>query len=171
MKYKKIALIGMMGSGKSTIAKELSKKTGLELLETDEIFELKYKTKIKDFFKNYGENKFRKLETELLKEISQKENFILSTGGGIILQEENRKILFNTDIKTIYLKANFETIFERIKNSKERPLLLVENPKKEIQKILKSRECFYKIANKTIITDNKTIEEITKEIIAEIWIK
>ena len=164
MKYKKIALIGMMGSGKTTVSKELSKKINIELFETDEIFEIKYKTKIKDFFKLYGEEKFRQLETNILKEITTKNNFIISTGGGIVLEPENRKILFCTDIITFYLKTSTKTIFERIKNDTERPLLLVENPKKEIENILKKRELFYENASKTIITDNKTTKEIVEEI-------
>ena len=89
----------------------------------------------------------------------------MALGGGVILRPENRKLLFYNDIKTIYLKTSPETIYQRIKNDKKRPLLMVENPKKEIETILNTREQFYLMADMIIKTDNKTIEEITEEII------
>ncbi len=132
MKYKKIALIGMMGSGKSTLAKRLSQNA----IDMDLLFEEKYQISIKDFFQKFGENEFRNCETILLKEIALNNEFILSTGGGVILSKDNKKILFNTDIFTIYLSATPDTIYNRIKSDKTRPLLLVKNPKAEIEKIL-----------------------------------
>lgn len=164
MKYKKIALIGMMGSGKTTISKLLAKKTGWELFDTDKIFEQENNITISDFFKNYSQEEFRKKENELLKTISKNENIVISTGGGIILNQENREILFNRDIFSIYLKTNPNVIFERIKNDKSRPLLQVENPKAEIEKIISSREKYYNLAKLTVITNNKSTEEITEEI-------
>lgn len=168
MKYNKIAFIGMMGAGKSAVAKKLSEKINQECFELDEIFEKRNNISIKDFFEKFSQKEFRKQESELLKEFSQKDSFVLSCGGGIILKKENRDILYSNEIFTIYLKATSETIYQRIKNDKNRPLLLVENPKEEIEKILKTREEHYSKANLTIKTDNKTIEEIIEEILKEI---
>ncbi len=165
MKYNKIVLIGMMGSGKSTVSKLLSEKLNLSLLDTDEIFEQQEKCKIVDFFKKYGEEKFREIESEILKKALTKSNCIISTGGGIVLKEENRILLSDKSILTIYLSTNYETIYNRIKDDKTRPLLLVENPKEEIKKILNSREQFYNQAKITIETDNKTQQEIAEEIL------
>jgi len=116
MKYNKIVLIGMMGSGKSTVSKLLSEKLNLSLLDTDEIFEQQEKCKIVDFFKKYGEEKFREIESEILKKALTKSNCIISTGGGIVLKEENRILLSDKSILTIYLSANYETIYNRIKD-------------------------------------------------------
>jgi len=171
MKHKKIALIGMMGCGKSTVSKELANKLNFNLFELDEIFEQQENIKIKDYFNKYGENNFRKIETKILNEIIKKENIIISCGGGIILSKENRDMLFNTNIITVYLKTSIDEIFSRIKNDKTRPLLQVENPKEEIKKILSAREMFYKKADLTILTNNKTPEEITNEILEAIWKK
>ncbi len=165
MNYNKIALIGMMGCGKTTVAKCLAKKISYSLFEMDEIFEKENSIKIRDFFERFGEEKFRELETEILRKISKNVNFILSCGGGVILKEENRKILFEKDIFTIYLCASSDTIFERIKNNSDRPLLLVQNPKDEIEKIIKQREKYYNLANIKIKTDNKSVEEIVSEIL------
>ena len=171
MKHNKIALMGMMGSGKSTIAKLLSKKLNFVLYELDEIFEKQENTSIKEFFKNFGEENFRNIETNILENVIKKEKFVISCGGGIILKEKNRKMLFSKDITTIYLEANSEIIYNRIKTNKDRPLLLVKNPKEEIEKILNSRIEFYNQAKFIIDTNNKTPDEITEEILNSLWKK
>lgn len=169
MKYKKIVLIGMMGCGKSSISKLLATKINYKLTDLDEIFEIQEKISIKDFFEKFGEENFRIKETENLKSALNEENVIISTGGGVILKKENKDLLFQNNILTIYLKTNAETIYNRIKNDTTRPLLQVENPKKEIENILAKREKDYSLAKITIETDNKTKEEIVEEIIK--WIK
>ena len=169
MKYSKIALIGMMGSGKSTISKLLAQNLEFLALEADEIFEQQEKISIKDYFKIFGEENFRIKETQILKELSQKGNFVLSCGGGVVLSKENQEILFNSDILTIYLEASSENIYNRIKNDSSRPLLQVKYPKKEIEKILESRKDLYKKAKIKIKTDDKTPDTITEEILKIIW--
>ena len=164
MKHKKIAIIGMMGSGKTTVSNSFAKLFNKNALDLDNLFEKKYNIKIKDYFKKYGETSFREKETELLESISKKDEFILSTGGGIILSEKNRAILFNGDIFTIYLSAQVDTIFKRIQNDTTRPLLMVQNPREEINKILENRKKFYELANIEIKTDNKNIDEIVNEV-------
>lgn len=169
MKYKKIALIGMMGSGKSTVSKLLSQKLGYALSELDEIFEQQEKISIKEYFKNFGEENFRLKETKILKKEITKENIVLSCGGGIILKKENQETLFNSDILTVYLETDVENIYNRIKKDIKRPLLQVENPKKEIEKILNSRKKLYEKAQIKIQTNNKQPDKITEEILEIIW--
>ena len=169
MKHNIIALIGMMGSGKSTIALQLAKKLNFNLFELDEIFEEENKIKIKDYFEQFGEESFRKKESEILSKALQIDYSILSCGGGIVLKKENRNKLFSDNIITIYLKTNSETLFERLKKDTTRPLLQVKNPQEEIKKILTSREEYYNLADIIIETDNKTQEEVTEEIIKKIW--
>ena len=164
MKYKKIALIGMMGSGKSSTAKVLAEKLNFELQELDEIFEKEENISIADFFKKNGEENFRTKETQILKNALKKDNTVISCGGGIIIKEENRDLLFKDDILTIYLKADKNTILKRIKNDTTRPLLNTKNQLEAIEEILSKRENFYKQAKYIIETDNKSIEEIIKEI-------
>ena len=164
MKYKKIALIGMMGSGKSSTAKVLAEKLNFELQELDEIFEKEENISIADFFKKNGEENFRTKETQILKNALKKDNTVISCGGGIIIKEENKNLLFKDDILTIYLKADKNTILKRIKNDTTRPLLNTKNQLEAIEEILSKRENFYKQAKYIIETDNKSIEEIIKEI-------
>lgn len=169
MKYKKIALIGMMGSGKSTISKLLSEKLSYNLFELDEIFEQQEKTSIKEYFKNFGEESFRLKEAEILKNTILYNNIVISCGGGIVLKKENQEILFNSDVLTIYLETDVENIYNRIKKDNQRPLLQVENPKEEIEKILNSRKELYKKAQIKIQTNNKKPIEIIEEILEIIW--
>lgn len=163
----KIALIGMMGCGKSSVAVKLGQKLKIPVFELDRIFEEKNKTTIKDFFKTSGEKSFRIEESKILNStVNNNQNFILSTGGGVVLSPSNRTILFNNkNIKTIYLSTKSNTIFNRIKNDKNRPLLLVQNPESEIERILNSRKEFYELAEFKIETDDKTIDEIAENII------
>jgi len=167
MKYNKIALIGMMGSGKSTIAKHLAYKLNANVFDLDEIFEQRY-GKIKEYFKFFGENSFRQKEEIILTETMQKDNFIASTGGGIVELEANRRILFNKDVFTIYLKTSPERINQRLQGDITRPLLEVDNKLKAIKIILDKREKYYSMANITIDTDFKTPEQIANEIYEEI---
>ena len=164
MKYKKIILIGMMGSGKTTVARELSKFLNIQLFDLDSFFENRFRMSIKDFFKKYSENVFRIQETKLLKEIMTNKQFVLSTGGGTILSKENRAIIFRDDNLTLFLSASPEIIYDRIKDDTMRPLLQVQNPKKEIENLINKRYKYYSMADKTISTDNKSIDEIIEEI-------
>ena len=115
-----------MGAGKTTVGIELAKKLSYKLIDTDQSIENDQSRKIKNIFSEDGEPFFRNLETLKLKELINEENAIISTGGGIVLKDENRSIL--NDLFTIYLKADFENIFNRIKQDTSRPLLLTDDP-------------------------------------------
>lgn len=162
---KNIALIGMMGSGKSTIGKKLSLiLPTYNFIDTDELIVLNQNMSINDIFAQKGEEYFRNIETSILNEVLNKENQIISTGGGIILKEENRSILKQNSI-VIYLQASSNTLFERVKNNKERPLLNVEDMKSKIENLLQQRKELYKNSSTYIInTEEKNIENILKEI-------
>lgn len=163
-----ISLIGMMGSGKSTIGKLLAGETdGFSFKDTDDEIIKREKKTVNEIFETQGEKAFRDVESAILKDILKFDNQIISTGGGIILREDNFNLLKEKSI-VIYLSASKETLFERIKNNKERPLLNKGNMELKIENILTQREPIYKKAHIIISTDNKTPEDITKEIIKEI---
>lgn len=168
MKYKKIALIGMMGCGKSTIAQKLSEKIKIPFVELDMEFEKKYNITIKDFFRKFSENMFRKFESELLEDFLKNDEIILSTGGGVILGVKNRELIFNRKVLSIYLKTSQEEIYNRIKYDKTRPLLLGANMKEKIDEILSKREKYYLKADIIIQTDAKSPDEIVEEIVKRI---
>ncbi len=165
MNYKKIALVGMMGSGKSTISAALSKKLNYPCYEMDEIFVEQEKISIKDFFSKFNETQFREKETKILEQITKKDCFILSSGGGVVVVDKNRSLLFRDDILSIYLSIKPKSVLNRLKGDTTRPLLNVSNPLEEIEKIISTREKFYNMANLKIEVDNKTIKQIVEEIL------
>ena len=163
--FKNIALTGMMGCGKSSVAKELKNLLyGFEHVEMDEEIEKKEKLSIREIFEQRSEQYFREVESALVRELSDRNNLIISMGGGAFLKEENRKI-FLKNAFCVYLKTSSNLIFERVKNDNTRPLLNVSNLKEKIGELNLNREKFYKFAHIEIITDNKTTKEIAEEIL------
>ena len=163
----KIILVGMMGCGKTSVSKCLGEILNLKTIDCDLVFEEKFNSTINDYFKNFGEDDFRKRESEILEDIFQdlkNESFILSTGGGVILSEFNRNLLFDQYNLSFYLKTSVENLYNRLKNDFSRPLLKTPNPKEKIKEILSSREKFYKCANYIIETDFRDISSIADEI-------
>ena len=152
-----------MGAGKTTVGIELAKKLSYKLIDTDQSIENDQSRKIKNIFSEDGEPFFRNLETLKLKELINEENAIISTGGGIVLKDENRSIL--NDLFTIYLKADFENIFNRIKQDTSRPLLLTDDPYNTAKDIFKSRQSIYESFKLHVCTDNMSPQQVVDEII------
>ena len=147
----------MMGSGKSTIAKEISKKLNVDYYDTDQIIENREGKTITEIFELYGENYFRKLEVDLVKEISRRENSVISTGGGIVLNPENISLLKENGL-IIYLENSVDDLVSRlVKESDTRPLLIKNDLHTKIDELLKQREILYK-KNADFIIENKKID-------------
>ena len=160
-----LALIGMMGCGKTTVAKELaSVLTDYRYVDIDEEIEKTSGKKISEIFLKQGEAHFRVLERDKIKKICEKNNQIISLGGGAFEKEENRIIVL-ANAEVIYLKASAKEIFNRIKNEYHRPLLSKNISVERISSIMLNREKNYKKADIIISTDNKTPEKIAKEIL------
>lgn len=165
-KSKNVILTGMMGSGKTSVGLELAKILECDFFDLDEIIEKKY-GKITQIFKDKGENYFREIETSELKNFKNDRAFVLSTGGGAVLKEENLEILRSLG-EVFYLSANAQTIYNRVKEQTQRPLLNTKDPKKTIEDILSARLKKYEKSGKKIVTDNKNIEQIAREIYEKI---
>lgn len=160
---KNIVLTGFMGTGKTTIGKELAQMLHMKLVDVDEEIESAQGMTINDIFKTYGEQHFRDIETAMIKKLSQDQNIIISTGGGAVLRDENMAAL--KEKGTIFcLNASVETILERTGGSQDRPLLKVENPKKKISELLAYRRPFYEKAGIMIETDGRSPLLIAEEI-------
>ena len=163
-----LILIGFMGTGKSTVACQLSKQLNLPFFEMDEMIFQEQGMEISNIFKEKGENYFRDLETELLKNLLQKETGILSCGGGIILRDENIQAMKNHGT-VILLTAKPETILKRVLHNQSRPVLNGKKNVNDITKLMKEREERYHIAADIIVsTDEKSLSQICEEIIAMI---
>ena len=167
----KLVLCGMMGSGKTTVGKLLAKALAWEWVDTDECIVNRYGN-ISDIFAQKGEAYFREIETEIVKTLTQKDRLVISTGGGIVLREENISLL-RENAKIIYLRAQTQTIVGRLQGDKTRPLLQSEEPLDcKIERLLQERGGLYEGASDTIVdVEDKTPEEIVKEILACVKIK
>jgi shikimate kinase len=142
-----------MGSGKTSIGKKLSKMMKFNFIDTDHLIEEKTGVDIPTIFEHEGESGFRKRENKILEDISNIENSVLGTGGGIIILEENRKIIKNMGF-IVYLTASIKELVYRTEQDRNRPLIKDGDTKKKIEEILKEREKIYEnISNIIISTD------------------
>lgn len=161
---KNIVLVGLSGSGKTTIGKLLQKVfSDFILVDTDEIIVNKEKRTINDIFAIDGEQYFRSIEAQVAKEVSEKENQIISTGGGIVLNGQNIAELKKNGI-IFYLKTSPETLINRLKGDDTRPLLKTDDIRKKLVSMLEIRGNLYEKADFTVITDNQSENETAQEI-------
>ena len=153
---KKIALIGMMGSGKTTLAKMISEKMSLNYYCTDEFIEDQQGRSISQIFETEGEEFFRHLEAEAVKEIIDFGDMVLLTGGGIVLNSENIRNLKDNGFVIVLLNRSIDNILNSI-DSSNRPLL--KEDLMTIEKIYREREFLYKQISDIIINNNDDIDE------------
>ena len=132
-----------MGVGKSTIGKWLAKQLRYEFLDTDIELQKQTGADIPWIFEIEGEQGFRTRETGILSQLSQQENTVIATGGGIVLNQENRKIMVSTGL-VIYLQASIELLLERTRFSRNRPLLEVVDRRAKFESLIKQRDPLYR---------------------------
>ena len=161
-----IVLVGIMGSGKSTVARVLSKKLNMKWLDTDHMIESQSGKKITDLF-NVSESYFRSWEHSICNSLQNYQNHIISTGGGIIINPNNRALLKKLGI-VIYLSISANAVINRLKNDTKRPLLQHENKLEIIQNLLVERDPLYnEVSTLKIDVDQLSIDQVTEQIIAE----
>ena len=159
-----IILIGPMGSGKTSTGRMLAKEMGYAFADTDEEVTKRTGVSIAYIFDVEGEEGFRKRECLALKECLNDNNTILSTGGGIVLSKENRDLLQDRGT-VVYLQTSIRSQVKRTASTNNRPLLQNKDPKETLEKLILTRAPLYEeIADITIMTDNKSLQEISKEI-------
>jgi 3-dehydroquinate synthase len=160
----KIVLTGFMGTGKTSVGKELARKLGYEFIDTDTLIEQKEGVPISIIFKKKGEEYFRALEQTMIKEVSQIRNVVIATGGGVIKNKKNVENLGRRGI-IVWLKADPEIILKRVMTEGgKRPLLDVKEPLQEINKLLAERLKLYEQADTFVNTNYITPRETAGEI-------
>lgn len=162
-----IFLIGFMGAGKSTIARELAKELKTERVEMDQMIVEQQKMPISEIFDQFGEEHFRDIETALVKELKNKKGVVVSCGGGAVLRDENAKLMKENGM-IVLLTATPETIYERVKNSTDRPILNGNMNVEYISSLMdKRKDRYLAVADYAVATDGKSVKEICAEIIAK----
>ena len=162
----RLIIIGSMASGKSTVGRKLSKRLGLEFFDTDYEIENKAGAKISWIFDVEGEEKFRDREYEAFSNLTIQENCVISTGGGIVLREENRELLNKGTV--IYLEISIQSQLERTINDQDRPLLHGLDKEKTLRKIAEVRNPIYEACSDITIKEtndpNETVDLIVSKL-------
>lgn len=161
-----IILIGFMGSGKSTVGKFVANNNNMKQIDTDWYIESKQNRKISEIFETDGEEAFRRMETDCIKELLKNvdNKYIVSVGGGLPMKEENRGLLHQLGT-IVYLKAEISTLEKRLSGDKKRPLLQGGELHDKIASLMEKRESVYEeLADIIVQTDNKSFEDIENEI-------
>lgn len=163
-----IVLIGFMGAGKSTISDYLSTMFAMDIVEMDQVIADREEMSIPDIFATYGEEHFRKLETELLIELQSKRNTIISCGGGAAMRERNVEEMKKNG-RVVLLTASPEVIYERVKDSDDRPVLNGRKNVKGISELMEQRRVKYEAAADIVVnTDHKSVLEICEELVRKL---
>jgi len=161
--FKNIILTGFMGVGKTRVGTQLAKDLGYLFVDTDSLIEADQQLDITSIFNKFGEPYFREVETKVIREVTQREGQVVSTGGGAVVRDMNREAFKKAGF-VVCLTAPPEVIYERIKHETHRPLLQTANPLAKIRELLESRAQFYAQADATIDTSEKTVEDVIQSI-------
>ncbi|MDV2580973.1 shikimate kinase [Alkalibacillus haloalkaliphilus] len=157
-----IALIGFMGSGKTTIGQRLARSMEIPFVDTDDEIVNRVGMSIPEIFDHFGEQYFRGVESEILKSLSKKE-CVVATGGGIIKLDTNRQMLRSNDFLTVWLDLTFDTVMKRIANDESRPLWNQDVEKR--MSLFNSRQALYHDSSHfSVNVDGQPVEELIEEI-------
>ncbi len=163
---KNIILVGFMGTGKSVTGQIVASRLHREFIDMDHVIEERAGKKISEIFADEGEARFRALERSLVQELSQRENLVIATGGGVVLNPDNIADFSRTGT-VICLHANPDIILKRVSQQQHRPLLEGDDDKaRKIRDLLEKREALYKAIPLQIDTDNHTARDSAEEVIA-----
>jgi shikimate kinase len=161
-------LTGPMGAGKSTIGRQLSKQLGMPFQDSDHEIEARTGVDIPLIFELEGESGFRKRESTVIDELTQLPGIILATGGGAILDQENRQHLSSRGT-TIYLSASVNQQLRRTRKDRNRPLLQTADPQSKLEELMEVRDPLYReIATQIIDTDGKRVRDVVRIIMQKL---
>ena len=159
-----LALIGFMGTGKSSVGRLVAEQLHFDYLDTDELIQSRTGRTIADVFEKDGEPAFRKLEQQLVSELAARRRTVIATGGGLPADPINLASL-KTHALVVCLWASPEKIWERVRNQSHRPLLCDPNPRLKIRELLAAREPFYRQADVLINTDLRSAREAAQQVV------
>jgi len=163
-----IACVGLPGSGKSTVGRQLARRLGLRFVDSDQVIEQRLGCSIREFFEREGEPAFRDVEQQVMDELTQAESGVLSTGGGSVLRESNRQCLKQRTV-TFYLHSSPEEVFKRLRHDQNRPLLQVADPLVRLRELYEARDRLYRdSAHYVIETGRPSVASLVNMIIMQL---
>ncbi len=161
-----LALVGFMGTGKTSAGRLVADQLHFEFLDTDELIQTRTGRTIADIFATSGEPAFRELERDVVRELASRAKTVISTGGGLPANPENLASL-KAHALVVCLCASPERIWERVRNQSHRPLLHDPDPQRKIRELLELRAPFYRQADVLINTDLRSAREVAQQIVLQ----
>lgn len=162
--HRPIVLIGMMGAGKTTVGRRLASKLGRHFVDSDEEVEKAAGMTIEDIFRTRGEADFRAGEVKVIARLLKDEGIVLGTGGGAFINPDTRVLVKDAAI-SVWIKADFELLFQRVSRRSNRPLLKTANPRETLQKLIDVRYPVYAEADVTVVSRDVPQDQVAAEVI------
>lgn len=163
-----IALVGLPGSGKSTVGRLLARRCHLDFYDSDAVIEKTEGFSVRDLFAQIGEERFREIEAQTIDRLTSLPNSVISTGGGTVLRASNREAL-KLRCHCIYLRSSPEDLFRRLKNDRKRPLLQVPDPLGALKQLFIDRDPLYTATATSIIpTGDPSVSSLVSTISSEL---
>jgi 3-dehydroquinate synthase len=168
MTTKNIFLVGLMGSGKTTVGRALAKRLGMQFVDADHEVEARTGASIPLIFEIEGEASFRRREAEVIRDLTARKGIVLATGGGAVLDPQSRQYLKERGT-VIYLRASVSSLLHRTLNDKNRPLLQTADPRKKLEELAQQREPLYReVAHITMDTGRPNAHAMVQAIISQL---
>lgn len=163
-----IGLVGLPGSGKSTVGRQLARRLSLPFSDSDHVIEQRLGCSIREYFEREGEERFRDLEQEVLDQLTRGGAGVLSTGGGAVLRAENRAHLRQRG-RVVYLRSTPEEVFRRLRHDRNRPLLQVADPLQRLRDLYAVRDPLYReTAHFVIETGRPSVATLVNMIVMQL---
>ena len=163
-----ISLIGLPGSGKSTVGRQLARRLGRAFVDSDHVIEERLGCSIREYFEREGEERFRDVEEAVIDELTQQDGGVLSTGGGSVLRPNNRLHLRERG-QVVYLKSNPDELFRRLRHDVNRPLLQVADPLTRLRELHAARDPLYReTAHFTIETGRPSVSTLVNMVMMQL---
>jgi shikimate kinase len=163
-----ISLVGLPGSGKSTVGRQLARRLSLPFFDSDHVIEQRLGCSIRAFFEQEGEERFRDVEQSVLDELTQGDPCVLSTGGGSVLRPANRTHLHERG-RVVYLRSTPEEVFRRLRHDRNRPLLQVADPLQRLRELYEVRDPLYReTAHYVIETGRPSVATLVNMIVMQL---
>lgn len=162
------ALVGLPGSGKSTVGRQLARRLQLPFIDSDHVIEQRLGCSIREFFEREGEARFRDVEEEVIGDLSQRGPGVLATGGGAVLRPANRWALHERS-QVVYLRSSPEELFRRLRHDVSRPLLQVDDPLTRLRDLFSIRDPFYReTAHFVVETGRPSVSSLVRLIVTQL---
>lgn len=164
-----IVLVGLPGSGKSTIGRHVARRLSCAFVDTDHEIERRLHCSIREFFDREGEDAFRDVEQAVLEELCDRPAQVLATGGGIVLREANRQCLKRAAVTTIYLRSSPEELARRLRHDVQRPLLQVQDPLAKLRELHAVRDPLYRdVASFVVDNARRTVPMLAGTVVTQL---